>query len=87
MSIHSARDFNFFKQLNEIFVAFFIPIFLVLPLGDKCSVKDENVLRRTTACLMDTVEKYRHRRSIESVRHESNLNHNERIVNILSVIE
>ena len=31
------------------------------------------VSRRTTACLMDTVEKYGHRGSIESVRHESRL--------------
>jgi hypothetical protein len=62
-------------------------MFLVLPLGDECSVEDENVLRRTTACLMDTVEKYGHRGSIESVRHESRLNYNERIDNILFVIE
>jgi hypothetical protein len=38
------------------------------------------VSRRTTSCFMDTVEKYGHRGSIESVRHESRLNRNERML-------
>ena len=38
-------------------------------------------------CLMDTIEKYGHRGYIEGVRHKSRLNHNERIVNVLFVIE
>ena len=45
------------------------------------------VLRRMTSCLMDTVEKYGHRGYIKGVRHKSRLNHNERIVNVLFVIE
>ena len=32
-----------------------------------------------------TVKKYRHRRSIKSVRHKSRLNHNKRTVNVLFI--
>ena len=52
-------------------------------------MKDENVegVEEEDNAVFDghTVEKYGHRRSIESVRHKSRLNHNERTVNVLFV--
>ena len=43
--------------------------------------------KKVSSVMLDghTIEKYWHRRSIESVRHKSRLNHNKRVVNVLYV--
>jgi hypothetical protein len=79
-----------FEQLFEVFVAFFILISLVPPLGNEFSMEDENMEESVeekddVVFDGDTVEKYGHRRSIETVRHKSRLDHDKRIVNVLFV--
>ena len=83
----SNRDF---QQFFEVLVSLFILISLIPPLSDEFSVEDENVeegVEEEDDVMFDghTIEKYGHRGSIESVRHKSRLNHDERIVNILFV--
>jgi len=85
----SIRDGDF-KQLFKVFIAFFILISLVPPLGNKFSVEDEDVeegIEKKDDIVFDghTVEEYGHGRSIESVRHKSRLNHDKRIVNVFFV--
>src|ERR1700679_1516690 len=72
------------------FVAPFFLISLVPPLSDQFSVENkymEEGVEEEDNVMFDghTVQKYGHRRSIESVRHEGRLNHDERIVNVLFV--
>jgi len=78
------------KKLLQVLVAFLILISLLSPLGDKFAMEDKNVekgVQEKNDIILDgnAIEKDGLWRDVESIRHKSWLNHNQRVVDILLV--
>ena len=76
-----------FEQLLEVFVSFLILIVCFSPLCNRLSVENENVEKcveqqNDIGADRDGIEQDGVRVSVESVRHEGRLNHDQRIVDI-----